>query len=159
VVAGSAKSNESRSLYTWCAASVSLRGAGDWSNILAKSFPRPDTPCKLRRFALGLLPWVSLRFIRPSLRLSGLDFTGVAGDKSGRDCANANLMGLSLTGRWSVSMQSGDSGFGRRGVFSWPCEGRATNGVVELPVSVESPSGRRGLFDLLLRVRGDARKG
>jgi hypothetical protein len=31
--------------------------------------------------------------------------------------------------------------------------------VVELPVSVESPSGRRGLLDLLVRVRGDERNG
>jgi len=126
--------------------------------MLAKSCPRLDAPCTLRRFAVGLLPFPPLRFIRPSLRLSGLDFAGGAGDKSGRDCAKANLMGLSLTGRWSVSMQSGDSALARRGVFSCPCAGRPMKGVA-LPVSVESPSGRRGgVFDLV-RVRGDERKG
>lgn len=67
-------------------------------------------------------------------------------------------MGLSLTGRWSVSMDSGESALGRRGVFSWPWLCRAINGVA-LPTSVESPSGRRGLLDLLVRVRGDERKG
>ena len=126
--------------------------------MLSKSTPRLDAPCTLRRFAVGLLPVPPLRFIRPSLRLSGLDFAGGAGDKSGRDCANANLMGLSLTGRWSVSMHSGDSALARRGVFSWPCAWRAMKGVA-FPVSVESPSGRRGLLDLLVRVRGDERKG
>lgn len=58
----------------------------------------------------------------------------------------------------SVSMLSGESAEGRRGVFSWPSKGREMKGV-ELPVSVESPRGRRGLLDLLLRVRGDCRKG
>jgi hypothetical protein len=144
------------SLYT--RGDSSLR-AGGWSKMLAKSTPRLDAPWTLRRFAVGLLPASPFKFMSASLRLSGLDFAGGRGDRSGRDCAKANLMGLSSTGRWSVSMDSGDSALGRRGVFSWPGVGRAIKGVVELPVSVESPSGRRGLFDLLLRVRGDARKG
>jgi hypothetical protein len=106
------------SVYTRGDSSELLRVVGVWSNILAKSTPRVDAPCTLRRFAVGLLPFSPLRFMRPSLRLSGLDFAGGAGDKSGRDCAKANLMGLSLTGRWSVSMDSGESALGRRGVFS-----------------------------------------
>jgi hypothetical protein len=119
-----------------------------------------EAPCTLRRFAVGLLPFPPLRFIRPSLRLSGLDFAGGAGDRSGRECAKANLIGLSLTGTWgSVSIDSGESALGRRGVFSWPCAVRVMKAAA-LPVSVASPSGRRrGLFDLLERVRGDARKG
>jgi hypothetical protein len=105
------------------------------------------------------MPFPPLIFIKPSLRLSGLDFAGGAGDKSGRECAKANLIGLSLTGTCgSVSIDSGESALSRRGVFSWPCVGRVIK-VVALPVSVESASGRRrGLFDLLERVRGGARK-
>jgi hypothetical protein len=145
------------SVYTRGDSSAVFRVADVWSNILAKSTPRVAAPWTLRRFAVGLLPLPPLRFMRASLRLSGLDFAGGRGDRSGRDCAKANLMGLSSTGRWSVSMHSGDSALGLRGVFSWPGVGRAMEGVA-LPTSVESPSGRRGLFDLLLRVRGDARK-
>jgi hypothetical protein len=146
------------SVYTRGDSSELLRDVGVGSNILAKSAPSVDAPCKLRRFAVGLLPCSPLMFMRTSLRLSGLDFTGGAGDKSGRDCAKANLMGLSLTGRWSVSMDSGESALGRRGVFSWPVAWRAMKGV-EFPTSVASPSGRRGLLDLLVRVRGDERNG
>jgi hypothetical protein len=125
--------------------------------MLSKSFPRFDTLCKLRRFAMGLVP-LPLRFMTPSLRLSGLDFAGGAGDNSGRR-ANSNLMGLSLTSsRLSMSMESGDSAI-RRGVFSWPGDRRVNNGVA-LPMSFDSASARRrGLFELLLRVRGDDRKG
>lgn len=138
--------------------SSGVRCFGVWSKMLAKSWPSPDAPCTLRRFAVGLLPVPPVRFMRASLRLSGLDFAGGAGDKSGRDCAKANLIGLSLTGRWSVSMQSGESALDRRGVFSCPCIGRLMKGVA-LPTSVESPSGRRGgVFDLV-RVRGDDRNG
>jgi hypothetical protein len=71
------------SLYIWVSSS-DVRGAGVWSNILSKSEPRLETPCTLRRFAVGLPLVPSLRFMRPSLRLSGLDFAGGAGDKSGR---------------------------------------------------------------------------
>lgn len=152
------KENALESLYSCGESSEVLRGAGEESKMLAKSTPRLDAPCTLRRFAVGLLPLLPLRFIRPSLRLSGLDFAGGAGDRSGRACAKANLMGLSLTGRSSVSMDSGESALGRRGVFSWPWLWRAMKGVA-LPTSVESPSGRRGLLDLLVRVRGDERKG
>jgi hypothetical protein len=155
---GEEKENAFESLYTRSDSSVEVRGAGIGSKMLSKSTPRLDAPCTLRRLAIGLLPFPPLKFIRPSLRLSGLDFAGGAGDKSGRDCANANLIGLSLTGRSSVSMHSGDSATGRRGVFSWPCVWRVMKGV-EFPTSVESPRGRRGLFDLLVRVRGDERKG
>jgi hypothetical protein len=148
------------SLYCRDVSSIVGRGVGDGSNILSKSFPRLDAPCRLRRFAIGLLPVPPLRFMRPSLRLSGLDFTGGAGDKSGRR-ANSNLMGLSLTpSRLSMSMLSGDSALGRRaGVFSWPGAGRVMNGVA-LPISVDSTKARRrGLLELLLRVRGDDRRG
>jgi hypothetical protein len=146
------------SVYTRAGSSELFR-VGVWSNILAKSTPKLDAPWTLRRFAFGLLPLLPLKFIKPSLRLSGLDFAGGAGDKSGRICPKLNLIGLSLTRRSSVSMDSGESALGRRGVFSWPWTWRGMNGVVELPTSVESPSGRRGLFDLLVRVRGDERKG
>lgn len=77
------KENAFESLYT-CDSSEELRGAGEGSKMLAKSTPRLDAPCTLRRFAVGLSPLLPLRFIRPSLRLSGLDFAGGAGDKSGR---------------------------------------------------------------------------
>lgn len=140
--------------------SAEMRGAGVGSNMLSKSFPRLETPCRLRRFAIGLLPGDPLRFISPSLRLSGLDFAGGAGDNSGRR-ANSNLMGLSSTSsRLSMSMVSGDSALGRRaGVFSWPGECRVMKGVA-LPTSVDSAKARRrGLLELLLRVRGDDRKG
>lgn len=148
------------SLYCRGASSMAARVFGDWSNMLSKSFPRLDAPCKLLRFAMGLVPCPPLRFMSPSLRLSGLDFAGGAGDRSGRR-ANSNLMGLSLTpSRLSMSMLSGDSAVGRRaGVFSCPAVCRGMNGV-ELPKSVDSAKARRrGLFELLLRVRGDERNG
>lgn len=95
------------------------------SNILSKSVPRLDTLCKLRLFATGLKPvGVPLRFMTPSLRLRGLDFTGAPGERSGRRCANSNLIGLSFRPNFlqSVSMLSSDSELeGRAGVsFSWP---------------------------------------
>lgn len=148
------------SLYKRELSSAEMRGAGDGSNMLSKSFPRLDTPCRLRRFAMGLDPGEPLRFISPSLRLSGLDFAGGAGDSSGRR-ANSNLMGLSSTSsRLSMSMVSGDSALGRRaGMFSWPGECRVMKGVA-LPTSeVSAKARRRGLLELLLRVRGDDRKG
>lgn len=128
--------------------------------MLSKSVPRLDAPCKLLRFAVGLVPLLPLRFMSPSLRLSGLDLAGGAGDKSGLR-ANSNLMGLSFTSRrLSISMVSGDSALGRRaGVFSCPCACRVMKGV-ELAMSVESAKARRrGLLELLLRVRGEERKG
>jgi hypothetical protein len=112
------KENALGSVYTRGDSSEAFRCAGVGSNILAKSTPRLEAPWTLRRFAIGLLPLSPLKFMRASLRFSGLDFAGGRGDKSGRDCAKANLMGLSSTGRWSVSMHSGDSALGRRGVFS-----------------------------------------
>lgn len=136
------------------------RDEGGGSKMLAKSVPRLGTPCKLRRFAMGLLPGDPLRFMSPSLRLSGLDFAGGKGDRSGRR-PKSNLIGLSSTSRrLSMSMVSGDSALGRRaGRFSWPAVDRAKNGVA-LPTSGESASARRrGLLELLLRVRGDDRKG
>lgn len=71
------------------------------------------------------------------------------------------MMGLSSTSsRLSMSMVPGDSGLDRReGVFSWPIVGHVINGVA-LPMSVVSAKARRrGLLDLLLRVRGDERSG
>jgi hypothetical protein len=96
-----------------------------WSNMLSKSLPRLDTLCRLLRFATGLNPvGVPPRFITPSLRLRGLDFTGAPGERSGRRCANSNLIGLSFKPNFlqSVSMLSKDSELeGRAGVsFSWP---------------------------------------
>jgi len=145
----------------------------DWSKMLSKSLPRFDTPCRLLRLAMGLEPELPLKFIKPSLRFSGLDLAGGAGDRSGRR-ANSNLMGLSLTARrLSMSMPSGDSALRRRagadadsdtgaGVFSWPRARRGIAGVVlpALAVSVASArTRRRGLLEWLLRVRGDARMG
>lgn len=149
-----------KSLYWRGASSMTVRGFGAWSKMLSKSFPRFATLCRLRRLAMGLVPSPPLRFMKPSLRLSGLDFAGGRGDRSGRR-ANSNLMGRSLTSRrLSMSMVSGDSALGRRaGVFSCPTDGRVINGV-ELPMSATSASARRrGLLELLLRVRGDERKG
>jgi hypothetical protein len=110
-----------KSLYCRGASSIVVRVLGDWSNMLSKSFARLDAPCKLLRFAMGLVPCPPLRFMKPSLRLSGLDFAGGAGDRSGLR-ANSNLMGLSLRpGRLSMSMLFGDSALSRRtGVFSCP---------------------------------------
>ena len=107
-----------------CTACILLR-----PNILSKSVPRLETLCKLRLFATGLQPvGVPLRFITPSLRLRGLDFTGAPGERSGRRCANSNLIGLSFKPNFlqSVSMLSRDSELeGRAGVsFSWPKVGR-----------------------------------
>lgn len=149
-----------RSPYCLDGSSITVRGAGVWSNMLSKSFPRLDAPCRLRRFAIGLVPVLPLRFINPSLRFSGLDFAGGAGERSGRR-PNSNLMGLSLTSRClSMSTVFGESALGRRaGVFSCPVPVLAMNGVA-LPRSVESASTRRrGLLELLVRVRGDERKG
>jgi hypothetical protein len=142
------------------ASSGEARCAGDGSKMLSKSFPRLDTPWRLRRFAIGLDPGDPLRFISPSLRFNGLDLAGGAGDNSGRR-ANSNLMGLSSTSsRLSMSMVLGDSEQARRtGVFSWPMVGHVIKGVA-LPMSVVSAKARRrGLLDLLLRVRGDDRSG
>lgn len=107
------------SLYWRGDSSGEPRCAGVGSKMLSKSFPRLPTPWRLRRFAMGLDPGDPLRFMRPSFRLSGLDFAGGAGDNSARR-ANSNLMGLSSTSsRLSMSMVSGDSALGlRTGVFS-----------------------------------------
>lgn len=155
-----------KSLYWRGASSMTPRELVDWSKMLSKSLPRLETLWRLLRLAMGLEPELPLRFIKPSLRFSGLDLAGGAGDKSGRR-ANSNLMGLSLTPRrLSMSMPSGDSALRRRtgaGVFSWPAAWRGIAGVVlvALAVSLEdSPrTRRRGLLELLLRVRGDARNG
>ena len=110
---------------------------------------------------MGLDPGDPLRFMSPSLRFSGLDFAGAAagGDSSERR-ANSNLMGLSSTSsRLSMSMLLGDSELRRRtGVFSWPMVGHVIKGVA-LPSVVSAKARRRGLLDLLLRVRGDERRG
>jgi hypothetical protein len=92
-----------------------------WPNILSKSLSRlATTPCKLLLFVTGLNPvGVPLRFITPSLRLRGLDLPGAPGERSGRRCANSNLMGLSFKPNFlqSVSMLSKDSELeGRAGV-------------------------------------------
>jgi hypothetical protein len=55
-------------------------------------------------------------------------------------------------------MDSGDSALGRRGMFSCPSAGRVMCAAA-LPAALESPSGRRGLLDLVVRVRGDERNG
>lgn len=138
-----------------CGSCTEARDAFGWSKMLSKSFPRLEIPCKLRLFATGLLPVSSPKFMTPSLRLSGLDFLG---DTSVRRVIS-NLMGLSFKPYLSVSMMSGSSTLERgAGVFSCPVARRAIKGV-EFPMSVESARTRWGLLDLLVRVRGDERKG
>jgi hypothetical protein len=112
---------------------VSSFSIGDWTallraspNMLSKSLLRLATLCRLRLFATGLKPvGVPLRFMTPSLRFRGLDLTGAPGERSGRRCANSNLIGLSFKPNFlqSVSMLSNDSELEGRpaGVsFSWP---------------------------------------
>lgn len=53
------------------------RGAGVWAKI-SKSAPSEAVPCKLLRFATGLPRPAVSKFMIPSLRLSGLDFAGIA---------------------------------------------------------------------------------